>query len=68
MEKDPHDGMNDRLRPEYDLSQLLTHGVKGKYAERFHAERSFMAATCQKNEFDPLDDSDGEIDHGRLSE
>ena len=23
MEKDPHDGMNDHLRPEYDLSQLL---------------------------------------------
>ena len=29
--------MNDELRPEYDLAQLLKGGVKGKYAERFKA-------------------------------
>jgi hypothetical protein len=25
----------DELRPEYDLAQLLTGGVRGKYAERY---------------------------------
>ncbi len=28
---------NDDLRPEYDLSQLLKGGVRGKYAKRYHA-------------------------------
>ena len=28
-------GMDDELRPEYDLSQLLKGGVRGKYAERY---------------------------------
>ena len=29
--------MNDELRPEYDLGQLLKGGVRGKYAKRYHA-------------------------------
>ena len=29
--------MNDELRPEYDLRQLLKTGVRGKYAKRYHA-------------------------------
>jgi hypothetical protein len=29
--------MNDDLRPEYDLDQLLKGGVRGKYAKRYHA-------------------------------
>jgi hypothetical protein len=29
--------MNDELRPEYDLGQLLRGGVRGKYAKRYHA-------------------------------
>lgn len=37
MKKNTHDQMDDDLRPEYDLSQLLQGGVRGKYAERFHA-------------------------------
>jgi len=28
-------GMDDELRPEYDLSQLLEGGVRGKYADRY---------------------------------
>jgi hypothetical protein len=28
-------GMDDELRPEYDLSELLKGGVKGKHADRF---------------------------------
>ena len=31
------DNMNDELRPEYDLRQLLKSGVRGKYAKRYHA-------------------------------
>jgi len=30
-------GLDDELRPEYDLSQLLRGGVRGKYAERYRA-------------------------------
>jgi hypothetical protein len=28
-------GSNDELRPEYDLTELLREGVRGKYAERY---------------------------------
>jgi len=28
-------GMDDELRPEYDLTQLLKGGVRGKYADRY---------------------------------
>ena len=28
-------GMDDELRPEYDLSELLKGGVRGKYASRY---------------------------------
>jgi len=31
------DSMNDELRPEYDLGQLLKGGVRGKYAKHYHA-------------------------------
>ena len=31
------DKVNDELRPEYDLRQLLKTGVRGKYAKRCHA-------------------------------
>ena len=37
MKQGTHNEMDDDLRPEYDLSQLLRGGVQGKYAERFHA-------------------------------
>ncbi len=29
--------MNDELRPEYDLKNLLKDGVRGKYTKRFRA-------------------------------
>ena len=29
--------MDDELRPEYDLHELLKGGVRGKYAERYRA-------------------------------
>jgi hypothetical protein len=31
------DKVNDELRPEYDLRQLLKGGVRAKYAKRYHA-------------------------------
>jgi hypothetical protein len=35
--KKTRDSMSDELRPEYDLSELLRGGVRGKYAKRYHA-------------------------------
>ena len=37
MKKEAHEKITGELRPEYDLSQLLRGGVRGKYAERFRA-------------------------------
>lgn len=33
--KTKKDEMNDELRPEYDLRELLKGGVQGKYADRY---------------------------------
>jgi hypothetical protein len=37
MKKKRIDEMDDELRPEYDLHQLLKGGVRGKYAARYRA-------------------------------
>ena len=37
MKQDSEQEMDDDLRPEYDLAQLLKGGVRGKYAERYRA-------------------------------
>src|SRR5437867_1360862 len=37
MKKKRKSEMDDELRPEYDLIQLLKGGVRGKYAERYRA-------------------------------
>jgi hypothetical protein len=37
MKKDSDQEMDDDLRPEYDLAQLLKGGIRGKYAERYRA-------------------------------
>jgi hypothetical protein len=37
MKKDSNQEMDDDLRPDYDLTQLLQGGVRGKYAERYRA-------------------------------
>ncbi len=37
MNKELQTEMDDELRPEYDLRQLLKSGVRSKYAERFRA-------------------------------
>lgn len=34
---DPNEEMEDELRPEYDLRELLARGDKGKYAERYRS-------------------------------
>jgi hypothetical protein len=35
MKKKSKQGLDDDLRPEYDLKSLLKSGVRGKYAQRF---------------------------------
>ena len=37
MKKKRKSEMDDELRPEYDLRELLSRGVRGKYAERYRA-------------------------------
>jgi hypothetical protein len=37
MKKDSDRELDDDLRPEYDLSEILKGGVRGKYAERYRA-------------------------------
>ena len=37
MRKKRKSEMEDELRPEYDLRELLKGGVRGKYAERYRA-------------------------------
>ena len=37
MKQDSKQEMDDDLRPEYDLAQLLKGGIRGKYAERYRA-------------------------------
>jgi len=37
MKKKVHNEMNDELRSEYDLRELLKGAVRGKYAERYRA-------------------------------
>jgi len=34
--------VNDELRPEYDLGQLLQGGVRGKYANRYQAGNNLV--------------------------
>jgi hypothetical protein len=37
MRKKQKSEMDDELRPEYDLRELLKRGVRGKYADRYRA-------------------------------
>ncbi len=37
MKQRPHNEMNDELRPEYNLKELLKGATRGKYAERYRA-------------------------------
>lgn len=37
MKKPTKSEKQDELLPEYDLKQLLKHGVRGKYAQRYRA-------------------------------
>jgi hypothetical protein len=37
MKKSTKSEMRDELLPEYNLKQLLKHGVRGKYAQRYRA-------------------------------
>ena len=55
--------MNDDLRPEYDLSQLLQNGVRGKYAERFHAGTNLAQLT---NELIQESTQMGNKGHGKI--
>ncbi len=59
MKKALHDEMNDELRQEYDLSQLLLRGVRGKYAKRLRAEGAMMPEADERPAEVPGDVSAG---------
>ncbi|MFH1148579.1 MAG: hypothetical protein V1736_12855 [Pseudomonadota bacterium] len=49
--------MKDDLRPEYDLSQLLKGGVRGKYAERFKQGTNLVRLDPDVAEAFPTDEA-----------
>lgn len=53
MNKETDDELNDDLRPEYDLSQLLRAGVRGKYAEKFRAGTNLASLPDDSAEVSP---------------
>jgi len=48
MKKKPRDEMNDELRPEYDLRELLRTGARGKYAKRYHAGTNLVPVPARR--------------------
>jgi hypothetical protein len=49
--------MDDNLRPEYDLSQLLKGGVRGKYAERFRTGTNLVLLAPDVAQAFPTDEA-----------
>lgn len=49
--------MDDDLRPEYDLSQLLKGGVRGKYAERFRKDTNLVLLAPDVAQAFPTDEA-----------
>ena len=49
--------MDDELRPEYDLSELLKGGVRGKYAERYREGTNLVLLAPDVAAMFPDDDS-----------
>ena len=42
MKKNTDIDTDDELRPEYDLSELLKHGVRGKYAKKYNTDNNLV--------------------------
>ena len=42
MKKNTDIDTDDELRPEYDLSELLKHGVRGKYAKKYNPDNNWV--------------------------
>ena len=42
MKKTLQGELNDELRPEYDLRELLKGGVRGKYVERYRSDTNLV--------------------------
>jgi len=53
--------MNDDLRPEYDLSELLKDGGRGKYAERFRAGKNLVLLAPDVAQAFPTDEAVNEV-------
>jgi len=46
-------GMDDELRPEYDLAKLLKGGVRGKYADRYRESTNLVLLSSDVAEVFP---------------
>jgi len=57
MRKKLKNEMDDDLRPEYDLSQLLKGGVRGKYAARFRSGTNLVLLAPDVANAFPNDDA-----------
>ena len=57
MEPEPNLEMEDDLRPEYDLSELLKGAVQGKYAERYRAGTNLVLLAPDVASAFPNDDA-----------
>jgi hypothetical protein len=57
MKKKSNAEQNDDLRPEYDFSQLLKTGVRGKYAERFREGTNLVLLAPDVAEVFPTSES-----------
>lgn len=42
-------GMDDELRPEYDLSEVLKDGIRGKYADRYREGTNRQPSQLDQN-------------------
>lgn len=55
MNKGTDEQLNDDLQPEYDLSQLLRDGVRGKYAERYRAGTNLSSLSDESSYVSPTE-------------
>jgi hypothetical protein len=57
MKKNFETEMEDELRPEYNLRELLKRGVRGKYAERYRAGTNLVLLAPDVAEAFPTEES-----------
>ncbi len=57
LKAEQKDELEDELRPEYDLRELLKEGVRGKYAERYRAGTNLVLLASDVAEAFPTEEA-----------